>query len=170
MPDPSLVLLSATRSRGATPIVTVTAKSWPGIECALDQAGRNWLRKSGFTGQAGKHGLLPDKAGNLEKIFYGLAETPGDPFEFARLARVLPEGNYRIDGDLPDKRGSILGWLPESYRFERFRHADHEKGHGWCCECPGSRPDDHGSEAQAAPACTYPGRRELDLRQCLPSG
>jgi leucyl aminopeptidase len=121
MPDPSLVLLPATRSRGATPIIPVTAKSWPGIERALDKAGRTWLRSAGFTGQPGKHGILPDKAGNLEKVFYGLAETPGDPFEFARLARVLPEGNYRIDGDLPDKRGSVLGWLLESYRFERYR-------------------------------------------------
>ena len=121
MPDPSLVLLPATRSRAATPIVTVTAKSWPGIERALDKAGRTWLRNAGFTGQPGKHGLLPDKAGNLKKVFYGLAETPGDPFEFARLARVLPEGNYRIEGDLPDKRGSVLGWLLESYRFERYR-------------------------------------------------
>jgi len=121
MPDPALVLLPQARSRGATPIIPVTAKSWPGIERTLDKAGKTWLKTAGFTGQAGKHGLLPGKAGNLQKVFYGLAEATGDPFDFARLARVLPEGTYRIDGDLPDRRGAVLGWLLESYRFERYR-------------------------------------------------
>jgi leucyl aminopeptidase len=121
MPDPSLVLLPPARSRGATPIMPVTVKSWPAIERALDRVGRTWLKIAGFTGQPGKHCLLPDKAGNLEKVFYGVGEAAGDPFDFARLARVLPEGAYRIDGDLPDRRGAVLGWLLESYRFERYR-------------------------------------------------
>ena len=123
MPDPSLVLLPATKSRGAVPIVPVTPKAWPGIERALDKAGRTWLKTAGFAGQPGKYGLLPDRSGNLGKVFYGLAETAqtGDPFEFAKLARILPDGAYRIDGDLSDLRGAILGWLLESYRFERYR-------------------------------------------------
>jgi leucyl aminopeptidase len=121
MPDPSIVLLPQARGRGATPIIPVTAKSWPATERALDRVGRTWLKTAGFTGQPGKHGLLPDKAGNLEKVFYGVGEAAGDPFDFARLARVLPEGTYRIDGDLRDRRGATFGWLLESYRFERYR-------------------------------------------------
>ncbi len=125
MPDPSLVLLTAKRGRGAIPIIPVTQKSWPGTERNLDKSGRTWLRSQGFAAEAGRHGLLPGKSGDLEKVFYGIAEAPkaGDPFDFARLARVLPKGIYRIEGELPQLRNAVLGWLLESYRFERYRQA-----------------------------------------------
>ncbi|WP_119390220.1 leucyl aminopeptidase family protein [Taklimakanibacter lacteus] len=125
MPDPSLVLLPVARNRGTIPIVPVTAQSWPKAERALDRPGRTWLKTQGFAGQPGRHGLLAGKSGDLAKVFYGLPEAakPGDPFEFARLARVLPDGVYRIDGDLPGLPNAILGWLLESYRFERYRAA-----------------------------------------------
>ncbi|MGE0241476.1 MAG: M17 family metallopeptidase, partial [Parvibaculaceae bacterium] len=58
-----------------------------------------------------------------DQVFYGSADAakPADPFDFARLVRVLPEADYRIAGDLPDPRSAVLGWLLESYRFERYR-------------------------------------------------
>ena len=123
MPDPSLVLLPSGRSRGAIPIVPVTQGTWPSAERRLDKAARTWLKASGFAGGAGKHALVPDAAGKLATVFYGIADaaTPSDPFDFARLARVLPEADYRIEGELPDAANAVLGWVLESYRFERYR-------------------------------------------------
>jgi leucyl aminopeptidase len=125
MPDPSLVLLPESRSRGAIPIIPVTSQSWPTVECGLGKAARTWLKTSGFAGAAGKHALLPDPSGKLAKVFYGVAEAakPADPFEFARLVRALPEADYRIEGDLPDVTNAVRGWVLESYRFERYRNA-----------------------------------------------
>jgi len=123
MPDPSLVLLPASRSRGAIPIVPVTQQSWSAVERGLAKTARTWLKASGFTAGAGKHALLPDPSGKLEKVFYGIADAakPADPFDFARLARTLPEADYRIEGDLPDLGNAVLGWVLESYRYERYR-------------------------------------------------
>lgn len=123
MPDPSLVLLPSGRSRGAIPIIPVTAQSWPATERALDKAAKTWLKASGFAGGAGKHALLPDSSGKLDRVFYGLADAakPADPFDFARLARVLPQADYRIEGELPDAANAVLGWVLETYRFERYR-------------------------------------------------
>jgi leucyl aminopeptidase len=123
MPDPSLVLLPAARSRGAVPIVPVTQAAWPGNEQALDRPGRTWLKTQGFAGQPGRHGLLPGKSGELARVLYGVAdaEKAGDPFDFAKLARILPDGAYCIEGVLPGAPNAILGWLLESYRFERYR-------------------------------------------------
>lgn len=123
MSEPSLVLLPASRGRGAVPIMPVTAQSWPAIERGLDKAARAWLKASGFAAGAGKHAMVPDKSGKLEKIFYGLAEAakPADPFDFARLARVLPVADYRIEGDLPDPKNAVLGWVLETYRYDRYR-------------------------------------------------
>lgn len=125
MPDPSLVLLPASRGRGAIPIVPVTQKSWSGVESRLSKAARAWLKATGFSGGPGKHALLPDASGKLDKVFYGVADAakPGDPFDFGRLARLLPEADYRIDGDLPDPRNAVLGFVLETYRFERYKAA-----------------------------------------------
>jgi leucyl aminopeptidase len=125
MPDPSLVLLPASRSRAAIPIVPVTARSWASLERGLAKAARTWLKAAGFSGAAGKHALLPGPSGKLEKVFYGIAEPakPADPFDFARLVRVLPEADYRIEGEMPDLANAVRGWVLESYRFERYRNA-----------------------------------------------
>jgi len=125
MPDPSLVLLPQSRGRGAIPIVPVTSSSWPKLERGLDKVSRTWLKAAGFAGAAGKHVLLPGPLGRVEKVFYGIAEgaRPADPFEFARLVRVLPEADYRIEGALPDVWNAVRGWVLESYRFERYRKA-----------------------------------------------
>ncbi|WP_119273149.1 leucyl aminopeptidase family protein [Taklimakanibacter deserti] len=123
MPDPSLVLLPASRSRGAIPIVPVTRQSWSAVERGLAKTARTWLKASGFTAGAGNHALLPDPSGKLKKVFYGIADAakPVDPFDFARLVRALPEADYRIEGDLPDLGNAVLGWILESYRYERYR-------------------------------------------------
>ena len=125
MPDPSLILLPASRSRAAIPIVPVTSRSWPVIERGLDKSARTWLKASGFVGAPGKHALLPGPSGKLEKVFYGLGEPakPADPFDFARLVRALPEADYRIEGELPDLANAVRGWVLETYRFERYRNA-----------------------------------------------
>jgi leucyl aminopeptidase len=125
MPETLLPLLPSNRAQGAVPINPVTLKSWPGIERSLDKAARTWLKASGFVGQPGRHALVPDKAGNLHQVFYGITETAksGEAFDFARLVRVLPDAIYRIDGELPDLRGAVMGWLLETYRFERYRKA-----------------------------------------------
>jgi leucyl aminopeptidase len=124
MPDPSLVLLPSTRSRRAIPIVPLTSGSWPGHERALGRPGRTWLKTQGFAGQPGRHALLPGKTGDLERVFYGVGEArAGDPFDLARLARALPNGVYRLEGELPGSSNAVLGWLLESYRFDRYRAA-----------------------------------------------
>jgi leucyl aminopeptidase len=125
MPDPSLVLLPSSRGRSAVPIIPVSRESWPKAERALAKPARTWLKASGFAGAPGKHALVPDRDGRLERVFYGVADAakPGDPFDLARLARVLPAADYRIAGELPDARNAVLGWVLESYRFERYRAA-----------------------------------------------
>ncbi|MGE3872747.1 MAG: M17 family metallopeptidase [Parvibaculaceae bacterium] len=125
MPDPALVLLPASRSRGAIPIIPLTAQSWPAVERGLDKPARTWLKASGFAAAAGKHALLPGRSGKLEKVFYGIADAAktADPFDFARLVRALPDAEYRIDGEMPGLANAVRGWVLESYRFERYRTA-----------------------------------------------
>jgi len=123
MPKEPLPLLPPSRAQDAIPVIPVTLRSWPGIERVLDKPAKAWLKATGFSGQPGKHALLPDSSGHLRTVYYGMAETAkaGEAFDFGRLARLLPEATYRIAGELPDPRNAVMGWLLETYRYERYR-------------------------------------------------
>jgi leucyl aminopeptidase len=71
--------------------------------------------------------VLPDAHGEVAGVLFGLGDPgkPADPFMAGKLASELPEGTYVFAGDPPaDPRLAALGWLLESYRFERYRSAN----------------------------------------------
>ena len=86
-------------------------------------AERRWVDLHGFKAAAGSYLPVSDADGALAKVFYGLGGEDADkePFLFGRLARLLPASEYRLEGPLPDARLAALGWLLESYSFDRYR-------------------------------------------------
>jgi leucyl aminopeptidase len=108
----------------ARPIHCVSRESLEGSLAGLSDHGRAWARAHGFTGQAGRTVVLPDASGGVAGVLFGLGDAakPGDPFAVGKLASELPEGTYAFAGDQPaDPRLATLGWLLESYRFDRYR-------------------------------------------------
>ena len=111
----------------ARPIRCVSRESLEGSLAALGDHGRAWARAHGFTAQAGRTVVLPDASGGVAGVLFGLGDAtrPGDPFAVGKLASELPEGTYAFAGDQPaDPRLAALGWLLESYRFDRYRSAN----------------------------------------------
>jgi leucyl aminopeptidase len=111
----------------ARPIHCVSRESLEGCLAALEDHGRAWARAHGFAGQAGRTVVLPDASGGVAGVLFGLGDAtrPGDPFAAGKLASELPEGTYAFAGDQPaDPRLAALGWLLESYRFDRYRSAN----------------------------------------------
>ena len=83
-----------------------------------------WLRAQGFTGGLGQAVAVPDSDGGiaLAVIGFGDAASRGrGRFHLASAAGKLPEGTYRIVGDLPEAGVEALGWLLSAYRFDRYR-------------------------------------------------
>lgn len=88
-----------------------------------------WCQSSGFAAAAGEFILLPAETGGLAGVLLGLGEAaaqPGDYWAFGSLAKSLPPGRYRIEGDLPARQGyhAALAWALAHYRFTRYRGAD----------------------------------------------
>ncbi|MBC6404656.1 MAG: leucyl aminopeptidase family protein [Rhodospirillales bacterium] len=86
---------------------------------------RRWAEANGFKGKAGQLCLLPDADGGLECVVFAYDPTEA-PWCFAGLAAALPDGRYRLRGDLdPWTKGQCaLGWLLAGYRFERYKAAE----------------------------------------------
>ena len=84
-----------------------------------------WARTNGFTGAVGQRLTVPDATGALDcaVIGYGTAVTRArGRFFVGAAARKLPAQTYRIVTDLPVAalEEAALGWLLESYRFDRY--------------------------------------------------
>jgi leucyl aminopeptidase len=85
---------------------------------------RAWVISCGF--EADAHALLR-LPGDKPAVLLGLGDTP-DRWSFAGLPQSLPEGAYRIDGDLPADAATqaALSWALGSYRFTRYKKPSRE--------------------------------------------
>ena len=88
-----------------------------------------WCQSSGFAAEAGAFILLPAADGGLAGVLLGLGEggdKAGDYWAFGTLAKALPPGRYRIEGNLPAAwaNHAALAWSLAHYRFTRYSGAD----------------------------------------------
>lgn len=71
------------------------------------------------TGKAGTVAIVP---GNDAEAWSAIIVEEADgPWALARAAEVLPEGSYRVDGDVG---AAALGWLLAQHRFTRYRASE----------------------------------------------
>src|SRR2546421_10546774 len=81
---------------GAVPIAVL---SKAGLETWRESAAareRDWAAATGFTGEAGKLALVPDKAGKLGRGLVGVGEDEAAMWALAGLSGTLPGGSYRL--------------------------------------------------------------------------
>lgn len=97
-----------------------------------EAAVQTWVRASGFTGGIGEVLLVPDAYGvpKMALLGYGTAATRArGRFALAAAAARLPEGDYRLTGDLSGVsiEEEALGWLLSAYVFDRYAPAQGAK-------------------------------------------
>src|SRR3954454_643033 len=89
---------------------------------------RDWAAATGFTGEAGKLALVPDKAGKLGRVLVGVGEDEAAMWALAGLSESLPEGNYRLERgpEGGDPTRIALGWALGTYAFTLYREKKKE--------------------------------------------
>jgi leucyl aminopeptidase len=124
---PAKLLLPA-KTAGAIPILSIASSNGPAASTALGPAEVASARAQGFNARAGRHVVLTGKDGAIARILFGLGDKPAteDPFAPGKLAKLLPQGAYRLEGDVQDPRLAALGWLLEAYSFNRYRQRSEE--------------------------------------------
>ena len=104
------------------PIWCVTPQDWREVAAELPGIAFSFAEASGFRADSGSVLVVPDEAGAIAGVLFGVEAAPRDPFAFGRLATVLPGGDYNIANAGPaDPRLSALAFALGSYRFERYR-------------------------------------------------
>jgi leucyl aminopeptidase len=118
-------------SDDAIPLTLVSPDGLEAMLAGLDPAARNWAGVHGFAARPGEVMVLPDPAGAIAGALVGLGSDEArlrGRFLASVAAGRLPKGTYRVrGGDADDVAEFALGWLLESYRFERYRRQEGPK-------------------------------------------
>ncbi|WP_298607029.1 M17 family metallopeptidase [uncultured Thiothrix sp.] len=111
------------KTETAIPIRLVTETSLAEIKTGIHESGRNWLTVQGYRGKPNTVSLVPDSAGRLVHVFYGLNDSEGMLWALAGLPNLLPTGEYFLEGDWNDEdlTQMLVGWGLGHYRFDQFR-------------------------------------------------
>lgn len=110
----------------ALPLTVVPAEALEATLARLPDPQAAWLRATGFEAGLGDARALPGPEGRLVGAVVGQG-TPESRartrFGLARAAATLPPGPWRLTEDLPPDLAEelALGWLLQSYRFDRYR-------------------------------------------------
>src|SRR5207253_2748388 len=112
----------------SVPVTFVTSAAWPQLRERLDARERAFAEAAGFEPRPGRHLLLSGPEGTLAGVLFGL-EPADDPhqdlFHPGSLPGLLPSGTYRFANAPHDARLAALAFALGSYRFARYRKADH---------------------------------------------
>ncbi len=110
----------------ALPLTVVAADALETALARLPAPQVAWLRATGFEAGLGDARALPGPGGDPAGAVVGHgspAARARSRFGLAKAAASLPPGNWRLTDDLPPDAAEemALGWLLQSYRFDRYR-------------------------------------------------
>lgn len=112
----------------ARPLFLVTPEGFAEFLARQPEGVQAWLSAQNFTGGSGDPVLLPGEGGQIIGAVLGLGDARSrarSRFAVARAAARLPEGAWRLEGELSAEARdeAALGWLLAGYRFDRYRSA-----------------------------------------------
>lgn len=92
----------------------------------VGERGARFAAEAGFDPAGGNLLLVPALDGSVEAAIFGVAPDAG-PMDAGRLARLLPEGEWRFEGEFGDPFLASLAFLLSSYSFDRYRRKRKQK-------------------------------------------
>jgi len=120
-------LLQPDKGQAARPIHLIDAKGYDAWLAAQPPRHRAAIEAQKLRPTAFAHAILPGDAPEEWAAVGVVADTAKlSSWCLARLAEILPEGVYRVEGREPG--AAALGWLTAQYRFERYKKAEKATG------------------------------------------
>jgi leucyl aminopeptidase len=120
--------LFSSNAAGAVPIYAIAQSALESALSGVLEPHAKWLRAAGFTAAAGKLQLLPDNAGGVAGVAFGVG-ADDDPFACAALPGLLPAGTYAFALTPPKASGTTLAlaWAMGTYAFARYKGQERAK-------------------------------------------
>lgn len=110
---------------GAVPVHALTPSMLEAALAGSLQPHAAWIKSCGFKAAAGKLLHLPAPDGSIAGVVFGVGRDE-DPFQFAGLPGLLPNGRYQLVSWPAARSGTVLAlaWAMGHYRFAKFKSGD----------------------------------------------
>jgi leucyl aminopeptidase len=122
------VIVAATAEGPAIPVHPIATADWPAFAEAEGPATRAAAALAAFAGKAGELALVPTPEGAVERVLFGLGDTPPSAMAWRALSARLAAGDYQIvfperPTPAPAARAEdiALAWALGAYRFDRYK-------------------------------------------------
>jgi leucyl aminopeptidase len=120
-------LLKADNNQPAHMIQIIDAEGFQTWLAAQPDRARAIVTAQKFTGKGYEHAIIPGEGAADWSVVAGVANAGKlSSWCLAKLAEVLPEGQYRLTG--ASAGPAMLGWLTAQYRFDRYRRDENAVG------------------------------------------
>ena len=116
----------AAQSESSIPLAVVTEDGFDSFLEGLGDADKTWAEAQGFKGKLGQSVVFPSSKGDIASAALGVGSESSRKrgrFHVAKAASGLPNGLYQLPKDMAqdELKEAALGWLLQSYRFDRYR-------------------------------------------------
>jgi leucyl aminopeptidase len=119
-------LLQPDRGAAARSIHAVDKAGFDAWLKALPPRAKAAVAAQRFAGKPGDYATLPSEAAENWSVAVGVDDADElGPWDLAKAAEALPEGDYRFEGAVGR---AMLGWLLAQHRFERYRKPENPIG------------------------------------------
>ncbi len=120
-------LIQPDKGQDARPIHLVDKKGYDEWLKGRNARERAHLAAVGFKPDAFVHAILPGDDPERWAVVTTVAKVDElSAWCLAKLAQILPEGRYRVEGHQPGK--ALFGWLSAQYRFDAYKSNPPTKG------------------------------------------
>ena len=120
-------LIQPDKGQDARPIHLVDKKGYDEWLKGRNARERAHLAAVGFKPDAYVHAILPGDDPERWAVVTTVAKVEElSAWCLAKLAQILPEGRYRVEGHQPGK--ALFGWLSAQYRFDAYKSNPPTKG------------------------------------------
>ncbi len=111
--------------QSAIPILPLSPLHFDSWLSSQNEFTQNWVRLQNFTGQSGKHVLLPSPNGKIGLVLLGI-EGIEDIWAYSSLPLSLPEGHYQLTPGPTSisPYHACLGWALGSYQYDRYKKSE----------------------------------------------
>ena len=118
----------SSNSKKVVSIHCMTKKQFSKKNQSLTERDIHWAKVNGFSGSSGQHCIIPNDKGGIACVLFGLGSGVGTGKSMAhgKLARLLPKGNYKLEGDATSPELAELAWALGGYSYDRYRKRKHE--------------------------------------------
>ena len=86
---------------------------------SLDKKTQNWILENDFKAEIGQIIFVPDQERHIKEIIFGIDERKNF-WNFAKISKLLPPGNYKLDNKLYSEEEVAIAWSLENYRFKPY--------------------------------------------------